>query len=36
MAEFNQAMIDCDWDKSKYLTTAKQYAPVITAKRMAR
>nr|WP_297284193.1 CAP domain-containing protein [uncultured Agathobaculum sp.] len=32
MAEFNQAMIDCDWDKSKYLTTAKQYAPVITGK----
>lgn len=32
MAEFNQAMIDCDWDKSKYLTIAKQYAPVITGK----
>lgn len=32
MAEFNQAMIDCDWDKSQYLTTAKQYAPVITGK----
>ena len=32
MAEFNQAMIKCNWDKSKYLTTAKQYAPVITGK----
>ena len=32
MAEFNQAMINCDWDKSKYLTTAKQYAPIITGK----
>ena len=32
MAEFNQAMIDCDWDKSQYLTIAKQYAPVITGK----
>ena len=27
-----QAMIKCNWDKSKYLTTAKQYAPVITGK----
>ena len=32
MAEFSQAMIKCNWDKSKYLTTAKQYAPVITGK----
>ncbi|MGO5027801.1 CAP domain-containing protein [Candidatus Agathobaculum pullicola] len=32
MAEFNQAMIKCNWDKSKYLTTAKQYAPIITGK----
>ena len=32
MAEFNQAMIKCNWDKSKYLTTAKRYAPVITGK----
>ena len=32
MAEFNQAMIKCNWDKSKFLTTAKQYAPVITGK----
>ena len=32
MAEFNQAMIDCNWDKAKYLTTAKRYAPVITGK----
>lgn len=32
MTEFNQAMIRCNWDKSKYLTTAKQYAPVITGK----
>ena len=32
MAEFNQAMIRCNWDKSKFLTTAKQYAPVITGK----
>ena len=32
MSEFNQAMIDCNWDKSKYLTTAKQYAPIITGK----
>ena len=32
MAEFNQAMIDCNWDKAKYLTTAKRYAPAITGK----
>ena len=32
MAEFNQAMIDCNWDKAEYLSTAKQYAPVITGK----
>ena len=32
MAEFNQAMIKCNWDKAKYLTTAKRYAPAITGK----
>ena len=32
MTEFNQAMIDCNWDKAKYLTTAKRYAPAITGK----
>ena len=32
MTDFNRDMIRCNWDKSKYLTTAKQYAPVITGK----
>ena len=32
MTEFNQDMIRCNWDKSKYLTTAKQYAAAITGK----
>lgn len=32
MAEFNQAMIDCNWRPEKYLETAKKYAPVITGK----
>lgn len=32
MVDFNQAMINCNWDKSKYLATAKQYAPAITGK----
>lgn len=32
MTDFNRDMIRCNWDKSKYLTTAKQYAPAITGK----
>ena len=32
MTDFNRDMIRCNWDKSKYLTTAKQYAAAITGK----
>ena len=32
MTDFNRDMIKCNWDKSKYLTTAKQYAAAITGK----
>lgn len=32
MYEFNEAMIDCNWNQSKYLEVAKQYGPVITGK----
>lgn len=32
MSDFNEAMINCNWDQSKYLEVAKKYGPTITGK----
>lgn len=32
MNDFNEAMIGCNWDYSKYLEVAKKYGPTITGK----
>lgn len=32
MSDFNEAMIGCNWDYSKYLEVAKKYGPTITGK----
>lgn len=32
MSDFNEAMIDCNWDQSKYLEVAQKYGPAITGK----
>ena len=32
MRDFNEAMIDCNWNQTKYLEVAKKYGPVITGK----
>lgn len=32
MNDFSEAMIDCNWDYSKYLEVAKKYGPTITGK----
>ena len=32
MWDFHKALVDSDWDKSKYLAVAEQYAPIITGK----
>ena len=35
MWDFHKALVDSNWDKSKYLAVAEQYAPVITGKQNA-
>lgn len=32
MNDFNESMIGCNWDQSKYLAVAKKYGPAITGK----
>lgn len=32
MSDFNEAMINCNWNHDKYLEVAKQYGPTITGK----
>ena len=32
MSDFNEAMINCNWNQSKYLEVAKKYGPTITGK----
>ena len=32
MNDFSAAMIDCNWNQSKYLAVAKKYGPAITGK----
>ena len=32
MSDFNEAMIDCNWNHDKYMQVAKKYGPTITGK----
>lgn len=32
MSDFNESMIDCNWDHDKYMQVAKKYGPTITGK----
>lgn len=35
MNDFNESMIDCNWDHDKYMQVAKKYGPTITGKTVA-